>query len=353
MILTNILQICNGNSAAGTMRHAGYNFILMFNHGFDGPMQDFQSYEEYEKRSASFLDSVIDSSWGFPDDFKHMFFVTDRNKNSPFYSATNFQVPILGEDVIQILRDQKEIHFWLTPNFSEHILLSLIIRLFDFYAIDPQKIKIKWVPVCKDWQGNSSPPRGIGIVSHIEMHNHQNSFPLSNQQMAYFRKVWTAITSPTPDKWVELTHYPNEFSFIEGLKQFLGRFPCSQNGLNFIQRKLLNGCTQKNNPVWAINIIVPIMELNNVSEFYVYWWLKGLSNSTANPPACTIETHPEKADLSLIGRQYVTLTDYGRALLEDKANWLEDRDVDYYVGGIHVTSSSKYFCDEISKQCSL
>lgn len=353
--MNNTLQICNGNSSAGSLRVAGYNFILMFTHGFDGPVQDFQRYEEYEKRSASFIEMLMKNAWGFCGDFAHMFFITDRNKESCLYSETEFQIPISGEKVINILREQNEIHFWLTNNFSEHILLTLIIKLFDLYEIDMHKLRIKWMPTAQDRDGNEFMVRSLGWIAPEQMKKIQNSEPLTHQQVEYFRKVWFAITYSTPDKWIELAHYPNQFNLIEGMKEYLDRLPDSRTGLNYCQRMLLKACLLSRKSKKAARVIGEVIgfeRYDTLSDVYIDWWLKSLSAGTAKMPACIVETPNEKEDQSVIGNQYVSLTDYGRALLDGKANWLTDNEVDYYVGGLHVSSlEHKYhFYDEILKK---
>lgn len=278
-----------------------------------------------------------------------------RNKESPFYSETEFQIPINGENVINILREQKEIHFWLTNNFSEHILLTLIIKLFHLYEIDKHKLKIKWLPIAQGRDGNEFLVRNLGWMSPEQMKKNQNSIPLTVQQIDYFVKVWTAITSPSPDKWIELAHYPSQFNLIEALKQYLERLPDSKTGFNYCQRMLLKACLldgSSKNAAQIIGEVIGFERYDTLSDVYIDWWLKGLSGGAAKVPACTIEAINERNDQSVTGNQCVSLIDYGRALLEGKENWLKDNDVDYYVGGIHISSLGRkfYFSDEILKK---
>lgn len=345
-----ILQICYGMSAAGSLRHAGYDSVMMFTHDFDGPLHDFKTYEEYESRSHSLHEEMAEK-YGTYGQYEQMFFMLDKTKPALLSVDSGQQIPLMSEDFVDIIKEQDEIHFWLSKGFHEHILLSLIIRLFDLYSIDLQKIRIKTVTEAYDYHKVKYEVYHIGRVSPNTFAAIQTAYPLSSSQLSYFRDAWFALTAPTPHLLINLSHRSNEFHFLEGLKEFMDRLPDSKSGLNACEREILRALHDTDQHSTKIGKIMgPIMGREGYvfkDDSYIYTCVKRLSDQHAKKPALVIG--PLLGGVDAMYLECITFTDFGKALSTGEANWLDENDIDYDVGGMHLSSKDNqiYFSNHI------
>lgn len=348
----NTLQICNGMNNGLSLQRKGYN-VLSFIHTFDGPLKDFKTYDEYEKRFNDFarvLQDVYGCSFNdfarfeqdpcafqkdgsYHDEYERMFFGSKNGKLSP----------ISGEDFHHILRAQEEVCFWLSPRFEDHILLSLVIQLFDLYGIDPQILRIK-------------------IVTEFSLETVLPSLTLTKIQIDYFRQAWASLTSPTPDKIMEMIRGPQEFFFKDGLVKYLERFPYSQTGINGCERAIfeayfLEALYEGKDVISVARVIGRAWfgRYHYSDSFYIHWRLINMTDKHAKQPVFIFhEDHSFN-----IGNFYtggISLTDFGRAVFTGKAKWLEENDIEYDVGGLHLSSKNNqmYFSDMIfSSTCKI
>jgi hypothetical protein len=383
------LQICYGMSAAGSLRQAGYDYILMFTHDFNGPLQDFKTYEAYENRSH-FLQEESAKRYGVYEGYEQMFFLSDKIKSPTPHTEMEPQVPVRAEDFVNIIKGQDQIFFWLSKGFQEHILLSLLIRLFDVYGIDSKKIQIKTVTEnddpygvkydiyspqmksrdliiaksaeCTDvhehFERMSKPGSEVGFsiyrigrVSAPVLETVQTSSSLTDSQISYFRDAWLALTAPTPEALIQLSHRPNEFYFLEGLREFMDRLPHSKSGLNACEREILNALYKSDQHSMKIGQVVGNIIGKEgyfpMDDSYVYACIKRLSDQHAKMPALVIG--PPIEDVDAMYLENITLTDFGRAICAGDANWLEENEIEGDVGGLHVSSRERqlFFSDDI------
>ncbi len=316
------LQICFGMSAAGLLRHAGYEQILIFTQGFDGPLQDLKTYEAYEKAFQDFQ-KVISSPNLYIDEFSiaPLFCYSQGLCQSTPLSSTEF---------IRIINACEESVIWLSLGFHENLLLVFLIRLFTLYSLPLKKIKVRRIET-QIIQGKLEPILSVSMIPQEGIKTAPPPTPLDQSEIDLLIKGWEAITSSEPETIEAYLTIPSTTCFQEGLKDFRNRMPSSKTGLNRSQTELLEAYPLDQpfeNPLRLIGRAMGILHIDITFDLYIQWNLLLLTNLRSKNPAF------------LLTEAGISLTDFGRSLLEGKANWLDKNPIDYYVGGLPIKRPS-------------
>ena len=132
------LNVCYGVSAEGSLFGAGFEPTIAFGHAFDGCIQDFQTYEEYESASQKSLQQIYQYS-RIVDEIDigtvPLFYYRKDSNNPP--------IPLTSHEFLKIIRQCDDLIVWLSLGFNENLLLAFLIRLFTLYSLPLEKIKVK------------------------------------------------------------------------------------------------------------------------------------------------------------------------------------------------------------------
>jgi hypothetical protein len=317
------LQICFGMSVAGSLVHAGYEQILIFTQGFDGPLQDLKTYEDYEKAFQDFQ-KVMSS----PNIY------IDELPIAPlfcYWQGLGQSTPLSSTEFIRIINECDESVIWLSLGFHENLLLVFLIRLFNLYSLPLKKIKVRRVET-QIINGKSEPMVSVGMIPQQGLKAAAPSIPLDQSEIDLLIKGWEAITSLEQETIEAYLSIPSTTRFQESLKDFRNRMPSSKTGLNRCQTELLEAYPldqRFENPLRLIGTAMGKLHIDITFDLYIQWNLLLLTNLRARNPAFLI-TDPFTKE------RRISLTDFGRSLLEGKANWFDENPVDYYVGGLHI-----------------
>ncbi len=324
------LNVCYGVSAEGSLFGAGFEPTIAFGHGFDGCIEDFQTYEEYESASQKSLQQIYQYTRivdGIDIGTVPLFYYRKDSNNPP--------IPLASHEFLKIIRQCDDLIVWLSLGFNENLLLAFLIRLFTLYSLPLEKIKVKRIE-SQLIEGYQHDFLSIAMVSPKELKKATIFVPLQQLEIDLLTQGWDAITSSTPEKMEAYLDILPTTRFQEGIKDFRKRLPFLKTGLNRCQTDLLEMYPLDKADVKAYWLVGSVMgknyndkHLDLVGDAYIIWNLMQMTNLYAKEPAFIIE-HPYTRE------QQVALTTFGRAILEGKANWRDENSIDYYVGGLHI-----------------
>jgi hypothetical protein len=150
--------------------------------------------------------------------------------------------------------------------------------------------------------------------------------PVNPEQYDLAGEAWEAFRSPTPSQLVSLIRSnPQELPFLQSaLQRWLEEFPSVENGLSRSSRQFLEVAAdgaKKNKR----DLFVAASRKESavfMGDSSAYWRIDWLATPASKPAL-----HREG--------DYYSITDYGRALLENKADWLRDREnFEFWMGGV-------------------
>ena len=290
------------------------------------------TYEDYETSSQTSLQTlyhytkIVD---GYDVGLTPLFYY--RKDQEPPVSLT-------GNEFIKIMKQCDDVIVWVSLGFNEQLLLAFLVRLFTRYSLPLEKIKVRKIETYL-YNGKPEDIFNIGMVPPEGLKEAPVPTPLQQVEIDLLIQGWDAITSPTPEKMEAYLSLPPTTHFQKGLKDFQNRFPSSKTGLNRCQTELLEAYPLDQSSVSANFLWCTVIgkgrdkgRFDGVHDGYVIWHLMQMTNVYASRPAFMM-TNPYTRE------HQISLTDYGCALLDGKANWMDENAVDYYVGGIHVKNN--------------
>jgi hypothetical protein len=322
------LNVCYGVSGEGSLFAAGFEPTIAFGHGFDGCIQDFQTYEEYESAFQKSLQQIYHRIVDWVDIGTVPLFYYRKDSNNP-------PIPLTSHKFLKITQQCDDLIVWLSLGFNDNLLLAFLIRLFTLYSLPLEKIKVKRIE-SQLIEGDQHEILSIAMVSPKELRKATTSVPLQQLEIDLLTQGWDAITSSTPEKMEAYLDILPTTRFQEGIKDFRKRLPFLKTGLNRCQTDLLGVYPLDKADVKASWLVGSVMGKNHndkhldlVGDAYIFWNLMQMTNLYAKEPAFIIEQPYTR-------EQSVALTAFGRAILEGKANWRDENSIDYYVGGLHI-----------------
>ena len=116
------LNVCYGVSAEGSLFAAGFEPTIAFGHGFDGCIEDFQTYEEYESTSQKSLQQIFRIVGGVDIGTVPLFYYRKDSNNPP--------IPLTSHKFLKITQQCDDLIVWLSLGFNDNLLLAFLIRLF-------------------------------------------------------------------------------------------------------------------------------------------------------------------------------------------------------------------------------
>ncbi len=330
--MTRSLHVCYGLSAAGSLFAEGFKPTLAFGHTFEGRIQDFKTYEEYEANSQKNLQEIYQhfESVDEIEIWETPLFHYRKDSNTP-------PIPLTSNTFQKVMTECDAVIVWVSLCFNENLLLAFLIRLFTLYSLPLEKIKVKKIE-SQLIEGKQHDILSIGMVSRKELKKETDVTSLQQFEIDLLTQGWDAVTSSTPEKMDTYLAIPFTTRFQEGVKDFRNRIPSLKTGLNRCQTDLLEAYPLDREYVktaWLVGTVLGDNYMNNhldlVVDLYIIWNLMQMTNLHSQEPAFIIEQPYTR-------EEYVTLTAFGRILREGNVNWRDKNSVDYYVGGLHIHS---------------
>lgn len=323
-----ILHIVPGHSAAGSLKQAlriGRGEILIFEDSLEGgPIKDFTSLDEWSSMRKSYWSSFTEGLEDYPEALSLS--VSDRENCLPY------------------LQQAEEIVLWVGAALREQLLLAFIFRLFQCYQIDFGKLKLIEAYRVKGKDGAYWTSWGIGELNPdqlLALFLEGEKRSLTQKEKNELQQVWSAVTSSRPEGLMEYHGLSNPcfLQLHQDMLYMMRRYPDKRTGLNFHESQLLHYCVEKGpSATRIIGYTMGYSEHDRTGDMELFHWLKELGNENLPYPALKLT-----GNLSNLRETEARLTEIGQKFMNGEANYTKLNKIDYWVGGVHLTSENLWY----------
>jgi len=275
------INILHGISAGTVFREAfdvQEEEILIFNDILScGPLKEYTDMESWKVFREEYWNQLDPNNYKYRSGFSN----TERDfyvNFDDFKSADSFKL-------------------WIGTGLGDQLLLAFVVHLMDYYGLDIQKLSVYQFEKIQR-KHFAIEAWGIALLRTEEVKNHPSPYVLTDKEIVMAQNAWDAVTSPTPEKYLQYLHSDKDTLFL--LKKSMGflflRYPNVSNGLPYWDEVLLK-YTEIQAPKSA-RIIGDVLgyeyhykyNLDIVGDFYLFSRLKNLGRPNLNKPLIKANT---------------------------------------------------------------
>ncbi len=258
-------------------------------------------------------------------------FIADNNWRNQQQAITELTSDYLA---LENGRHYQRIAFWFEHDAYD---VLVFLKMLHFFS-DPTRRAPIMQFVCVDHYPGVQRFNGIGQLPAETMRVLWEQFqPLSDAQFDYGKLCWQAYTDSTPEAFARLMSLENPPlpEIIPALQRHIRELPWLSDGLALSERITLHILAEQGTldaPTlfyhWYTCVYEPLPFMGDSS-----YWLMLESLANAPSPAITLQKGSEK---KVDWR--VSMTPYGRQLLNGQAHWLAQNPLERWWGGTHNRS---------------
>ena len=233
---------------------------------------------------------------------------------------------------IQRLACGAQVVVWTSCGLADQLFLAWIVFLFDQLDLDPSKISVIQF---EGW------PSGGQTMSTGQLHpeeirdHHPAVCQLGHERVDQLRQAWTAYTSNTSRMLATYLSKPNANSPLKNaMKQLVYRYPDIKSGLGIWDERLLYFTMEKGPKAARIlgftmgYIDTPDM----VGDAFLFYKLAKLGDRDLARPLVSISNPLNMRECQ------VEITDFGKDVLAGKASYVDENEIDDWIGGVRLSS---------------
>jgi hypothetical protein len=228
------------------------------------------------------------------------------------------------------------IYAWAASGNTDQLFIAFLLELIERLGADPGKVElVEFLQV---------PPAGRRVVEIRELDAHQMRLhppprELSMDEWMSYRNAWRALTSTDPRKVAsfEADNPQASPALSRALGHVLRRYPDRASGLDFWDRQLLANVRERGPRAGRIvghTVGERFDEGDLIVDLYYFWRLLHLASAALPMPLLS-----HSNDGRDIQDTHFELTEFGARVLEGRASSWPVNPIDYWAGGVHVSSA--------------
>lgn len=221
---------------------------------------------------------------------------------------------------------------WTSCGLADQLFLSWVVFLFDQLDLDPSKISVVQF---EEWP-SGRPIMSTGLLNPEEIRDHHPAAcQLDRKRADELRQAWAIYTNNDPSFLVDYINGSDVRSPLKtAMKQLVYRYPDVKTGLGIWDERLLHFTMEKGpRVVRAIGFTMGYGDTPDlVGDTYIFNRLLKLGSKDLAAPLVSI-SNPQ----SIRGCE-AKLTAFGHDVLAGKASYLDENEIDDWVGGVHLSS---------------
>jgi len=300
-----VLNITNGDSAVEIMQQAGIfgEFLPWRDVLHDGPAPDGLSLDKLSELRAKF---ISDRGWGSLEDIRASFVERDN--------------------ILKSFKNYKKVILWFEHDLYDQLQIIQILDWFNQIKHETIELSI----ICVD--------QYLGMLSPEEMSNlHDYEETVTDKHLELSSKAWLAFRAKSPEKWHALLETDTSLlPFLEGaIIRQLEEYPNCSNGLSRSAKQVLEIVSKGESKAWKVFAKSQELEARVFMGDSSFWVILEDLLGSSTPLLKLSEdidwTIPPKPD------QELAITLMGEAVLAGEKNWLELTEIDFWIGGVHLT----------------
>ncbi len=302
------LHIRCGSDIQHALSVAGFtgDFMSFADTYVQGPVPQTDSQEEFIRLRADFLERA--------------------------YHASHAEEFLAQEHAgLAKAKDYERVALWFEHDSHDQIILARLLEYFSDKANRPRQMQF----VCVTHFPGVKIFIGIGHLPPEAMRVLWGQFiPVEENHLQLGRRVWQAITSPTPESLYQIVEQGTDAmpNMAIALKRHLQELPSINNGLSLTEQLTLQILADKG-PMnagrlfgWYTNHYEPLPFLGDIG----YWFVLDNLANTRHPALHINKTGDRPIDWD------IELTQTGSDLLVNQADWISLNGINRWLGGVKL-----------------
>jgi hypothetical protein len=237
---------------------------------------------------------------------------------------------------------QDEMVLWFGANLHDQLqLLQILDRLV---GLDRGAMRLSLI--CIGAHPAVEPFSGLGQLTPAELAAlFPDRQPVTGAQLRLAHAAWEAFRSPDPGALeAVVTTDTSALPFVQGaLRRHLEEFPSAEEGLSRTERHVLEGVEAgEQRPGPLFRACAGREERPFLGDASFFARVRALSRglhpllTVVGSESGRFQLPTDWTDLAAFQAQELTLTDVGRAVLEEQEDWVRLAGIDCWLGGVHL-----------------
>ena len=231
--------------------------------------------------------------------------------------------------------DYDEIILWFEHDLFDQLLLVRHLDWFSRRELGRTRLSL----ICVGEFPGFAPFHGLGQLDATQLASLLGTrAPVSAEQIALGRRVWQAFTAPDPSELAALARDSGAMAgalpLLPGaLRRLLEEYPSTANGLPRTERHIVQ-CLADG--AMSIAQLFRAVQGREERVFLGDWTFWSRVRDLANGPAPLLHLGVDDRASRDLPAETAELTDVGRAVLAERADWVALAGFDRWFGGVHL-----------------
>ena len=315
------LHLLHGDSAGGAWLdtfNAEERLLVLQDHLSSGPLIQTPDMDSWNSIRAAYWHDVH-PEWHCSDD------EDSREQENRRETFTN----------LERLKTSESVYIWAGNNTGDQLFILFAINLLSLLGVDSDLIHIVQLEAHDDW---NLPFVSMASFSQNDLRAIPTPTQPSPDLLKNYQAAWAAVTAGTPTEIMRLLEKRPEVCphLRRSLERLLLRYPQERSGLSLFDEWLLRN-VEKSSPstvaVLGETLIDALKVGDEVGDITLYKRLLRMASNNLPEPLVNIQ-----GPTPLYRDTQVTLTDFGRSVVEGRACSWPTNPIDDWIGGVRLSA---------------